>query len=103
VQLKDCYTPEEARAFTNVSIGVFRDQLPPLPNNEYYWSDLEGLTVVNLQGIELGTVAYLFETGANDVIVVQGTKEHLIPYVPGPIIKNVDLNKRIEVDWDPDF
>jgi 16S rRNA processing protein RimM len=52
----------------------------------------------------LGTVAYLFETGANDVIVVQGTKEHLIPYVPGHVIKKVDLkNKRIEVDWDPDF
>jgi 16S rRNA processing protein RimM len=55
--------------------------LPPPEPGEYYWVDLEGLRVVTLDGVELGTVASLFATGANDVMVVQGERERLMPFV----------------------
>jgi 16S rRNA processing protein RimM len=44
------------------------------------------------------------ETGANDVLVVQGNREHLVPFVQGQYVTRVDLESgEIEVDWDPDF
>jgi 16S rRNA processing protein RimM len=71
---------------------------------EYYWADLEGLRVVNLEGVEFGTVSHLFETGANDVLVVtDGERERLIPFTRNAV-KKVDLAAReIRVDWDPEF
>ncbi len=95
-------TPEEARKLTGKKIAVKRSQLPVLPKNEYYWTDLEGLMVVNQHNEELGHVLYLIETGANDVLVVKNQgKEYAIPYLPGKVVTNVDLAKRIiRVDWD---
>jgi 16S rRNA processing protein RimM len=84
-------------------IAVPREQLPEPEANEYYWSDLVGLTVRNTQGIELGQVKELFETGANDVIVVHGERERLIPFV-GQVVLEVDLlNRAMTVDWDAEF
>jgi 16S rRNA processing protein RimM len=49
-------------------------------------------------------VDHLLETGANDVLVVQGDSERLIPFIQGSVLKKIDLVAgRIEVDWDPDF
>jgi 16S rRNA processing protein RimM len=85
-------------------IGVRREQLPPTSPGEYYWSDLEGLTVVTVQGEMLGTVDHLIETGANDVMVVHGERERLIPFVMQQVVVDVDLGKgEIRVDWDKDF
>ncbi len=94
--------PEEARLLTGKTISIKRSQLPPLPPEEYYWSDLEGMTVINQHGETLGKVAFLIETGSNDVLVVKGEKEIAIPYLPGSVVKSVDLAKKeIVVDWDP--
>lgn len=104
VKLADCDDRNQASLYTNANIGVFRSQLPALSNDEYYWSDLENLTVINQQGVILGQVSHLFETGSNDVLVVKGEKEYLIPYIFDQYILHIDLeNGRIEVDWDPDF
>jgi 16S rRNA processing protein RimM len=85
-------------------IAVQREQLPALESGEYYWTDLQGLRVVNLEGVELGVVSHLFETGANDVLVVRGERERLIPYTTGEAIQEVDLDHgQITVDWDPEF
>jgi 16S rRNA processing protein RimM len=85
-------------------IAISRAQLPALPSGEYYWADLEGLQVVTLQGVALGTVSHLFETGANDVLVVKGDRERLIPYTVGQAVQEIDLEAgRMVVDWDPDF
>jgi 16S rRNA processing protein RimM len=82
-------------------IGVDRDALPDPGNGHYYWADLEGLTVVHKDGSELGQVAYLMATGANDVLVVDGPVERLIPFVPGTVILDVDLAAGvIRVDWE---
>ncbi|OGT60128.1 MAG: 16S rRNA processing protein RimM [Gammaproteobacteria bacterium RIFCSPHIGHO2_12_FULL_45_12] len=92
--------PEDARLLTGKHIAITRAQLPDLANDEFYWSDLEGLTVINQRGQVLGTVNYLIETGSNDVLVVKGEKERAIPYLKHVILK-VDLTQReIHVDWD---
>ncbi len=85
-------------------VGICPDQLPAAEPGEYYWRDLEGLEVSNLQGERLGVVDHLMETGANDVLVVRGERERLIPFVQGPVVVAVDLEaRRIRVDWDKDF
>ena len=104
VQISGCNTPEDAARLKNTEIGISRDQLPELNGDEFYWSDLEGLTVVTIAGDELGKVNRLMTTGANDVLVVKGQRERLIPYIRPDVVKTVDLEKRIiEVDWDPEF
>lgn len=95
---------DQARALIGTEIAVRRAELPPAEPGTYYWADLEGLTVINLDGVVLGTVSHLFETGANDVlVVVDGERERLIPYTR-EAVRQVDLDARtLRVDWDPDF
>ncbi len=95
---------DEAAGYVQATIGVNRSLLPETADGEFYWSDLEGLTVRRANGKVLGTVAYLLETGANDVLVVrEEDREVLIPFVMGLIVKDVDLAAGvIEVDWDWD-
>lgn len=99
-KLAHFHTPEEARLLTGKTIAVQRTQLPALKKDEYYWSDLQGLTVIN-KGQALGKIIYLIATGSNDVLVVKGEKEHAIPYLPDKVIKKVDIAKQeIHVDWE---
>ena len=96
----DC---EDARRLIGSEIIVSQESLPKTGKNEYYGSQLTGLNVINLQGIELGKVVNLFETGANDVLVVKGEKERLIPFTEFAVI-DVDIDSNnIVVDWDEDF
>jgi 16S rRNA processing protein RimM len=104
VQLKECHDRDAAAALTGTDIGIYRSQLPPVGTDEYYWRDLMGMQVITKDGQVLGVVDHLFETGANDVIVVKGEHEHLVPYIKEQVVKSVDLETRIiRVDWDPDF
>ena len=94
---------DAAAELTGSDIGVDRDALPNPGEGHYYWADLEGLTVVHKDGTELGRVAYLMATGANDVLVVDGPSERLIPFVPGDVILDVDIAAGvIRVDWEWD-
>lgn len=97
--------PEKAAALVGYDIYVARAQLPAPAKDEYYWFDLEGLEVVTTEGVMLGRVAHLFATGANDVVVVRdGERERLIPFVQGVYVRSVDLTGgRMVVEWDPDF
>lgn len=103
-QLEGIVHCDQARLLVGTEIAVRRADLPPAEPGTYYWDDLVGLKVVNLEGIEFGTVSHLFETGgANDVVVVQGERERLIPYTKDAV-KKVDLKTRVmHVDWDADF
>lgn len=102
-KIEGCDDPESARAYTNLAIGIEHDQLPKLTDNEYYWTDLIGLRVVNQDNIELGIVDHLLETGSNDVLVIRGNRQRLLPYTDA-VIKSIDTNQGlITVDWDPDF
>ena len=94
---------EQARALMGAEIYIDRSQLPELTPGEYYWDDLLGLEVVNAQGISLGKVVQMVDTGANGVLVSKSHKEHWVPFIK-PYLLSVDLNQgRIEVDWDEDF
>lgn len=95
---------EQALALVRQEISVRREQLPALDSDSYYWADLEGLEVATEGGQPLGRIARMMETGANDVMIVAGDRERLIPFVPGEYVKQVDLHAgRVIVDWDPDF
>lgn len=103
-----------ATRLKGLQVAIPRSWLPALSNtgeDGYYWSDLTGFEVVNLQGESLGKVTGLLETGANDVLQVQGPKEgeseekgeRLIPFISQVIVK-VDLAaSRITVDWGRDY
>jgi 16S rRNA processing protein RimM len=102
-KLAGCNDRDAAFALRGQEISVFRDEMPDTATGEYYWEDLIGLAVINRQGIALGEVRQLIETGAHDVLVVKDDKEHLIPFVDVYVL-NVDLAQgRIEVDWGPDY
>ena len=104
-KLKGCDDRDAAAALMGNTIAIRREQLPQAAADEYYWADLIGLKVVTPEGVELGVVDSLLETGANDVLVVmQDGMERLIPFVQGRFIKGIDLASGvITVDWDPEF
>jgi 16S rRNA processing protein RimM len=104
VQLAGCEDRDAAAALSGTDIGVFRSQLPAPEPDEYYWSDLVGLQVVTTADKLLGVVDHLIETGANDVLVIRGERECLVPFIREQVIKSIDLQAGvIRVDWDPDF
>ena len=86
------------------TLRVPRSVLPPPAPGEYYWVDLEGLRVVNVDGTDFGTVSHLFATGANDVLVAQGERERMIPFLEPQYVRSVDFDAGVvTVDWDPEF
>lgn len=94
---------DAALALRGQEVSVERAALPEIGDGEFYWSDLIGLTVVNREGVELGRIASLMETGAHDVLVVKGQREHLIPFV-AQFVGEVDLaSGKLEVDWGEDY
>ena len=110
-QLAGIDSREAAAALKGLEIGVPREQLPAAKRDEYYWADLIGLKVVNMEQHELGRVARIVQTGANDVLVVAGdggeergkAREILIPFI-ADAIKEVDVAAGvIAVDWGRDY
>ena len=102
-QLEGVDDRNKSEAMVGMEIAVPRDEMPEADEGEYYWDDLIGLTVVNLLGETLGKVKGLIETGAHDVLKVEGDRERLIPFTD-PILQEVDLDSgRILVDWGLDY
>ena len=95
---------DASEALGSCYIGAPRDALPPPAQDEYYWSDLIGLAVVNLQDQPLGRVTSLIETGANQVLVVSdGERERLLPFVE-QVVGKVDVpGGVIRADWGLDW
>jgi 16S rRNA processing protein RimM len=98
---------DKAEALKGLGIYVARSRLPKLDDGNYYWADLEGLRVENLQEVFLGHVDHMMEAGAADVMVVcgedGGKRRCLIPFIKGDVVLKVDLDsKLITVDWEDD-
>ncbi len=112
-QLETVADREQAHSLIGCDIGIKPEQLRKLDDNDFYWRDLQGLEVINLEGISLGKIDYMMATGANDVMVVRltpelkassGEKELLIPYLMDEVVKKVDLEQAtITLDWSQDF
>ncbi len=109
-QMEGVTDREAAAALRGSDIAVLRTELPAAEEGEFYWTDLIGLSVVNVENYEFGRVARILQTGANDVLVVTGDKEKsagsretLMPFIAG-VIKQIDLAAgRIVVDWGEDY
>ncbi|MDG9921946.1 MULTISPECIES: ribosome maturation factor RimM [unclassified Pseudomonas] len=108
-KLKGLDDREVARTFAGFDICVPRALLPELDDGEFYWHQLEGLKVIDLQGQLFGRLDHLLETGANDVMVVKpcpgslDDRERLLPYTE-QCVQQVDLAAgEMRVDWDADF
>ena len=94
---------DQAAKLVGRDIAIKRDEMPQIAKGSYYWADLEGLQVVHRDGTDLGRVAYLMETGSHDVMVTEGERERLIPFVAEKVILDVDFATRvISVDWEWD-
>jgi 16S rRNA processing protein RimM len=100
---------EQAAALQNCDIAIPASELPELEQEEYYWRQLQGLTVFSGDEL-LGRVDHLLDTGANDVLVVKpcegsrDKRERLIPWLRETVVQRVDIAAgRMEVDWDPEF
>jgi 16S rRNA processing protein RimM len=114
VHLAGCDDRDSAGRLVHAEVAVPAARLPELPEGEYYWYQLEGLRVLSeFEGagkVLLGKIDHLFETGANDVIVVRpcegsiDERERLVPWVRKEVVLSVDLQrKELRVDWDPAF
>jgi len=104
VKLTSVDDRDTAELLAGTEIMVERDELAPCDDGEYYWNDLEGLRVVTCAGVDLGEIDHLLATGSNDVMVVIGDRERLIPFVAEQVVQTVDLGEGIVVvDWDPEF
>jgi 16S rRNA processing protein RimM len=102
VKLKGVNDRDAALALKSKHVAVPREEFPEAEEGEYYWSDLIGLNVTNQQGVILGLVSDVFETGANDVIVIKDPKdgkERLLPFVDQTILDVNIADKTILVDW----
>lgn len=106
VQLEGCDDRDLAATLVRTEIAITLEQLPRPEAGEYYWRDLTGLQVKTLDGVDLGKITNLMETGANDVLVVKAGdgRERLIPFIREQVVTHVDLQAgTMTVDWDPEF
>ena len=102
-KLEGCEDRDAAALYRGKDIAIPREAFPEAAANEYYWADLVGLEVVNTEGVGFGTVSEVLETGANDVLVVKGDRERLIPFIE-QVIREVDIAGRsIRVEWGADY
>lgn len=96
-----CDDRTAAFALKGRDIAVPREDLPEAEEGEYYWSDLVGLQVQNLQDQHFGQITEVFATGANDVLVIKNEDkpERLVPFT-AQVVQKVDLAaKKMLVDW----
>ena len=102
-RLEGCDDRDAAAALRGKSVAVPRAALPRTQPGEYYWADLIGLKVANTAGQDLGQVTGILQTGANDVLVVAGERERLIPFI-ADVIREVDPGAGIvRVEWGADY
>jgi 16S rRNA processing protein RimM len=108
VEIDSCNDRNMAELLKSARIFIARSSFPTAASDEFYWVDLMGLAVVNREGLALGLVKDLISTGPQTVMVIEAERdgkkiETLIPFV-SVYVDDVSLeNKRITVDWQPDY
>jgi 16S rRNA processing protein RimM len=103
VQLRGVNGRDAAEALQGFEVAVNRTDFPAPESDEYYWDDLIGAEVSNTEGVVLGKVQGLLETGANDLLQVSGERLRLIPFVDA-FVRDVDIKQgRILVEWGADW
>ena len=100
VKIHSINSPEEAKLLTNLKIFINKNDLPALEDDEYYRHELVGMTVINQNNDTLGIVKEIMETGANDVLVIEGKHRELIPYIDHVVTRIDQKQQIIHVDWE---
>ncbi|UNB92174.1 MAG: ribosome maturation factor RimM [gamma proteobacterium endosymbiont of Trioza apicalis] len=105
IKLKNINNRNIAKLFTNCKIIINYSQLPKLNDGNYYWKDIIGCKIININNYKIGKIIEIIETVCNNVLVVINLKKkYFIPFIYNKIIKNIDLiNNIIKVDWNIDF
>ena len=98
---------DQAEALKGARILVARDVFPKAESDSYYWIDLIGCKVINLQSEDLGEVIDINDNGAHGIMAIGNLEtkavKQLVPFVK-EVVQNVDLvNKRITLDWQADW
>jgi 16S rRNA processing protein RimM len=94
---------DAASRLTGQVVLVDRGELPETTEREHYRSDLVGFEARNVEGVLLGVVDHFFDTPGNAVMVINGTREYLVP-VTAQHLRSVDRQaRRLVVDWPEDF
>ena len=102
-KLKGVDDKETAQTFIGKKIEIEPQQLADLNQGQFYWRDLVGLNVSNTDGVAFGKVKSMLDTGANDVIIVKGERERLIPFIIDNTVIKVDLEQQtLLVNWHED-
>ncbi len=95
IKFRELSTPEDVKKLKGKELLIKEEQSPPLPEGVYYHYQIMGLEVFTEQGELIGRVTNIIETGSNDVYVVTGEREVLIPAID-EVVKEIDLeNKRM--------
>ena len=93
IKFKNFNSREDSNDYIGKDIYISEDQLDKLKENQFYWNDLIGLNVYLDNEEKIGVVADMIETGSNDVLVIKGDNEILIPYIFGESVKNVIIEE----------
>ena len=102
-KLKGCDDREGAERLRGCDVAVTRKELGEAGKGAIFWIDLIGLEVVNVKGEKLGRVEGLLQAGGSDVLVLEGERQRMIPFV-ADYVKSVDRKAhRITVDWEADY
>lgn len=105
VKFVGCDDRNQAELWQGYTIAIARADFEETEDGEYYWTDLIGMSVINQDGIVLGNVHSLLQTGAHDVLVIRGGEhgEKLIPFIEH-FVGEVSLDaKTIQVEWGLDY
>ena len=101
VKFKNFNCREDSEEYIGEEIFINEDQLDTLEVNQFYWNQLIGLTAYLNNGEKIGIVSDIIETGSNDVLVIKGTEEILIPYIFGDsVMEVVTEEKKIIISED---
>lgn len=102
-KLEGCEDRDAAAKLRGAPVAVPRAALPATRSGEYYWTDLIGLKVVNADGQDFGVVTGILPTGANDVLVVDGERERLIPFIATVVLEVDPASGVVRVEWHADY
>ena len=94
IKFKEIDCIEAAEGLAGQTLYVLRDQLPDLPEDEYYWFQIEGLRVYDEEGHYYGNIEEIIRTGSNDVYVVRDDEKELLLPMIDSVVKIIDLEAK---------
>ena len=91
IKFKEIDSLESAEGLAGNTLYILRDHFPDLPDDEYYWFQIEGLRVYDQDGHYYGNIEEIIRTGSNDVYVVRDDKRELLLPMIDSVVKKIDL------------